>query len=221
MRSMITGRYRIKETAMIGERLIRPAPLRLNRRKLLMGLGAVAAAAPLSACDTGSPAALNILDKAEALTKAAQRALLGPRDRAGAGIPPGANLSLFQAQWLDRSRGSRLCRAARRRLQGLEFGGRRPCRAADEALARRSSRPALAHADHPPRLRRGLELHRPVEGRAVVAGLNAAGLKPQARYIAFFCADTLEQTLDSTGPLLRDDRSRSTRFIRRRSSLTR
>jgi DMSO/TMAO reductase YedYZ molybdopterin-dependent catalytic subunit len=29
--------------------------------------------------------------------------------------------------------------------------------------------------------------------------LDAAGLKPQARYIAFFCADTLEQTLDNAG----------------------
>ncbi|HEY1452214.1 MAG TPA: molybdopterin-dependent oxidoreductase, partial [Roseiarcus sp.] len=26
-----------------------------------------------------------------------------------------------------------------------------------------------------------------------------AGLKPGARYMAFFCADTLEQTLDNTG----------------------
>ena len=47
------------------ERLIRPAQAQLTRRKLLLGLG-VAAAAPLSACsfDTGSPAALNILEKA-------------------------------------------------------------------------------------------------------------------------------------------------------------
>ena len=29
--------------------------------------------------------------------------------------------------------------------------------------------------------------------------LERAGLKPQARYIAFFCADTLELTLDGTG----------------------
>ena len=29
--------------------------------------------------------------------------------------------------------------------------------------------------------------------------LNRAGLKPSARYIAFHCADTLEQTLDGTG----------------------
>ena len=38
-----------------------------------------------------------------------------------------------------------------------------------------------------------------MEGRAVAALLAPAGLKPQARYIAFFCADTLEQTLDDTG----------------------
>jgi len=29
--------------------------------------------------------------------------------------------------------------------------------------------------------------------------LDAAGLKPQARFIAFFCADQLEQTLDDSG----------------------
>jgi DMSO/TMAO reductase YedYZ molybdopterin-dependent catalytic subunit len=29
--------------------------------------------------------------------------------------------------------------------------------------------------------------------------LNTVGLKPSARYIAFHCADTLEQTLDGTG----------------------
>ena len=45
---------------MSGERLIRPAATSLTRRKLLIGLGVGAAAAPLSACsfDTGSPAAL-------------------------------------------------------------------------------------------------------------------------------------------------------------------
>ena len=66
---------------MSGEPLIRPMQARLTRRKLLLGLGVGAAAAPLSACsfDTGSPAALSILEKAEALTKAVQRALLGPK----------------------------------------------------------------------------------------------------------------------------------------------
>jgi DMSO/TMAO reductase YedYZ molybdopterin-dependent catalytic subunit len=37
------------------------------------------------------------------------------------------------------------------------------------------------------------------KGVQLSALLAAAGLKPQARYIAFFCADTLEQTLDNTG----------------------
>ena len=36
-------------------------------------------------------------------------------------------------------------------------------------------------------------------GAQLSALLTAAGLKPQARLIAFFCADTLEQTLDNTG----------------------
>ena len=35
--------------------------------------------------------------------------------------------------------------------------------------------------------------------RRLATILNAAGLKPTARYIAFHCADTLEQTLDGTG----------------------
>jgi len=50
---------------MSAERLIRPGQARFTRRKLLMGLGVGVAAAPLAACsfDTGSPTALNILDK--------------------------------------------------------------------------------------------------------------------------------------------------------------
>ena len=50
--------------------------------------------------------------------------------------------------------------------------------------------------------------HDCVEGWSSIAGwrgarlgplLDRAGLKPQARYIAFFCADTLELTLDGSG----------------------
>ncbi len=37
------------------------------------------------------------------------------------------------------------------------------------------------------------------KGAQLSSVLTAAGLKPQARYIAFFCADTLEETLDNTG----------------------
>ena len=81
---------------MIGEGLARPAPLRLSRRRLLLGLGAGAAAAPLSGCDTGSPAALSVLDKAEAVTKAVQRALLAPRAALAPEYPPGAITPTFK-----------------------------------------------------------------------------------------------------------------------------
>ena len=83
---------------MIGERLIRPAPARFTRRKLLMGLGIGAMAAPLSACsfDAGSPIALNILEKAEAVTKAVQRALLGPETAMAPEFPPGAISAYFK-----------------------------------------------------------------------------------------------------------------------------
>ena len=81
---------------MTGEGLARPAPLRLSRRRLLLGLGAGAAAAPLSGCDAGSPAALSVLDKAEALTKAVQRALLAPRTALAPEYPPGAITPTFK-----------------------------------------------------------------------------------------------------------------------------
>ena len=83
---------------MSGKELIRPARIRLTRRKLLAGLGISAAALPLSACsfDTGSPAALNILEKAEAVTKAVQRALLGPETAMAREFEPGAISAYFK-----------------------------------------------------------------------------------------------------------------------------
>ncbi|MGC2786204.1 MAG: molybdopterin-dependent oxidoreductase, partial [Roseiarcus sp.] len=83
---------------MSSEGLIRPAPMRLSRRKLLTGLGVSAAALPLSACsfDTGSPHSLNILEKAEAVTKAVQRALLGPETAMAREFPPGAISAYFK-----------------------------------------------------------------------------------------------------------------------------
>ena len=105
---------------MSGELLIRPAQTRLTRRKLLIGLGVGAAAAPLSACDTGSPTALNILEKAEALTRAAQRALLGPTTAMAPEFSPGAisavatvSFSLITGTAPSSSRVLRVARALR------------------------------------------------------------------------------------------------------------
>ena len=81
---------------MTGERLVRPPPLRLDRRKLLLGFGAGATAASLSGCDAGSSAALSILDKAEALTKVVQRALLAPRTALAPEYPQSAITPTFK-----------------------------------------------------------------------------------------------------------------------------
>ena len=62
---------------------------------------------------------------------------------------------------------------AAERLRRLAAEGRRAGRDAGRVLARRSARHAVAHPDHPPRLRRGLELHRQVEGRAARARARA------------------------------------------------
>ena len=50
---------------MSGE-LIRPLRPALHPPQLLIGLGVGAAAAPLSGCDAGSPAALRILERPKA-----------------------------------------------------------------------------------------------------------------------------------------------------------
>lgn len=56
--------------------------------------------------------------------------------------------------------------------------------------------------------RQQITRHDCVEGWSCIAGwkgarlgplLDRAGLKPQAKYLAFYCADTLELTLDGTG----------------------
>jgi DMSO/TMAO reductase YedYZ molybdopterin-dependent catalytic subunit len=185
---------------MSGERLIRrPAPMRFNRRKLLMGLGAVAAAAPLSACDTGSPAALNILEKAEALTKAAQRALLGPETALAPEYSPGAISAYFKPNGSvdPEDPGYVALRQGGFKDWKLEVGGLvdQPLKLSLSDLRALPSRSQITRHD----CVEGWSAIGQWKGAQLSEVLTAAGLKPQARYIAFFCADTLEETLDNTG----------------------
>ncbi|HEX9167648.1 MAG TPA: molybdopterin-binding protein [Roseiarcus sp.] len=184
---------------MTREGLICPAGRRLSRRKLLLGLGAGAAVAPLSGCDSGSPAALSILDKAEALTKAVQRALLSPRTALAPEYPQAAITSTFKPNGsIDPDDPDYV--AAR---EGgfadwkLDVGG----------LVERPTKFSLADLRALP-ARSQITRHDCVEGWSCIgqwkgvqmsALIAAAGLRPQARYLAFFCADTLEQTLDNSG----------------------
>ena len=186
---------------MNNERLIRPAQARLSRRKLLIGLGLGAAAAPLSACsfDTGSPTALNILDKAEAVTKAVQRALLGPETALAPEFPPGAISSYFKPNGSIDPEDPQYV--------ALRQGGFKDWKLEVGGLVERPAKLSLADLRDLPS-RSQITRHDCVEGWSCIgqwkgaqlsAVLNAAGLKPQARYIAFFCADTLEETMDNTG----------------------
>ena len=57
-------------------------------------------------------------------------------------------------------------------LRRLAAGSLGPGRKAAVAVARAADRHAVAHADHPARLRRGLELHRQMDRRAAVAACS-------------------------------------------------
>ena len=49
----------------------------------------------------------------------------------------------------------------------------------------------LAHPDHPARLRRGLELHRRMDGRAAAADPGGGQARNPAAYVVFYCADPM------------------------------
>ncbi len=184
---------------MTGERLIRPAGPSLSRRKLLLGLGAGAAAAPRSGCDAGAPAALHGLEKAEALTKAVLRALLAPRTALAVDYPPGAITPTFKPNGsIDPDDpGYVAARQAGFADWKLEIGGLvdRPMKLTLADLRSLPSRTQITRHD----CVEGWSCIGQWKGVQLSALVTAAGLKPQARYLAFFCADTLEQTLDNTG----------------------
>ena len=79
------------------------------------------------------------------------------------------------------------------RFRGLSPRGRRPGRSARCLLARRAEGVAEPHADHAPRLRRGLERDREMAGRASsMRVLDAARPEAEARYVVFHCADPMD-----------------------------
>ena len=164
IRSMITGRYAIgvREGA-------RMASAPLHRRGWLQAAGAaLRRAALLGGCDQLSQRARvpRRPASAEALTERAQRPARRPQG-AGARVHRGRHLagtSSPTARSIPDD--ADYVALAAERVRRLAAGGRRPGGAAADALARRAARAALAHPDHPPRLRRGLERHRQVDGRA-------------------------------------------------------
>ncbi|MBV9290284.1 MAG: molybdopterin-binding protein [Hyphomicrobiales bacterium] len=174
--------------------------LLVSRRSILRG-AASAGALTLGGCslDSRSPGVMSILDRAEALTQAAQRALLAPRAALAREYPPGAISPYFKPNGsVDPDDADYVAaRSSGFADWRLEVGGlvERPTKLSLAELRALPSRSQITRHD----CVEGWSCIGQWKGAQLSALLAAVGLKPQARHIAFFCADTLEQTLDNTG----------------------
>ncbi len=172
------------------------ADQRLDRRGFLKRTLALGGALVLSGCDQLSNVDWfrRMLASAETLTRTTQRAILGPNDMAreygeadispdfkpnGSTDPQDADYLAFAADNFQTWR--------------LKLGG----------LVERPAEWSLAELRAMPS-RTQITRHDCVEGWSCIgkwkgvplkALLDQAGLKPEARYIVFYCADTLEETL--------------------------
>jgi len=174
--------------------------LLIDRRSILRGLAA-GGLLPLAGCslDSRDSAVMSVLDKAEALTKAAQRALLAPRLALAPEYPPGAISAYFKPNGSVDPDDPDYVAARRSGFADwrLEVGGlvERPMKLSLADLRALPSRSQITRHD----CVEGWSCIGQWKGAQLSALLAAAGLKPEARYIAFFCADTLEETLDKNG----------------------
>jgi len=174
--------------------------LRLDRRRHLKQLLAAGGALAVSGCDqlANSPRVTGALGSAENLTYTAQRLLLGrdalaqeypatdisPHPRSNGSSTPGTDE--YNALAADGFRDWRLA------VGGLV---ERPLSLSLDDLRQLPSRTQITRHD----CVEGWSYIAKWQGTRLSALLERAGLKPQARYIAFFCMDTLEETLDGTG----------------------
>jgi len=174
---------------------------KLTRRETLLKLVAGGGALSLAGCslDARSPGALAVLEKAEALTRFAQRALLAPRQALAREYSPEDISSYFKPNGSTAPDDPDYQDAAANGFADwrLEVGG----------LVENALKLSLGDVRALPS-RTQITRHDCVEGWSCIGQwkgarlaslLAAARLKPEARFIAFFCADTLEQTLDGNG----------------------
>ena len=142
----------------------------IGRRRFLTG--ALAAGGALALVGLRRPLAIADVPQGPRLGRHADRddaALLPLADDARPRVHRGRHSAGLPRQRLDQSGRAGICGAGAERFRRLEAQGRRPGREPDGVLARRPPRHAVAHPDHAPRLRRGLELHRQVDRRPACA----------------------------------------------------
>jgi DMSO/TMAO reductase YedYZ molybdopterin-dependent catalytic subunit len=173
--------------------------LNAMRRKLLGGTVAAVSTA-LSGCEriATSPSVNSTLAATDSLTFYVQRLLLG-RSALAREYPASAISRDFRANGTTRpDSGSYLQHATEAfRNWRLEVGGLvdTPLSLSLDELRAMPSRSQITRHD----CVEGWSSIGQWRGARLSALLERAGVKPEARYVAFFCADTLELTLDGTG----------------------
>lgn len=166
----------------------------VGRRRLVAGFAAGAAALGLGACDKTSNEVRKVLESAEDLTRWFQRLLLGraslAREFSEAEIS--AN---FKANGTDDPDDEGYQALARSKFADwrLEIGGlvERPAKLSLDELRQLPSRTQITRHD----CVEGWSCIGKWKGAPLGPLLRQVGLKPEARYIVFRCADTMEQSL--------------------------
>jgi len=174
---------------------------KLTRRETLLKLIAGGGALSLAGCglDARSPAALAVLEKAETLTRLAQRALLAPREALAREYRPQDISSYFRPNGSTAPDDADYQDAAANGFADwrLEVGGLvdNPLKLSLADLRAFAPRTQITRHD----CVEGWSCIAQWKGARLASVLAAARPKPAARFIAPFCADTLEQSLDGNG----------------------
>lgn len=171
-----------------------------STRRGLLGAALGATGAGLAGCDriAASPAVNQRLNAAEGVTFHVQRLLLG-RNALAREYPPSAISPDFRANGTINpdSEDYQAHVATGFKDWRLEIGGlvERPLQLSLDDLRQAPARTQITRHD----CVEGWSSIGKWRGAKLGPLLDRAGVKPQARYVAFFCADTLELTLDGTG----------------------
>jgi DMSO/TMAO reductase YedYZ molybdopterin-dependent catalytic subunit len=171
---------------------------RPSRRQIMTTL---VAAVGLAGCDrlSQSPSWLATLDSAEGLTRRVQRAVLGPRDALAKEYAEADISKVFKPNGSTEPDDPDYVAA-----RGENFAN---WKLVVDGLVEKPLALSLADLRQLPS-RTQITRHDCVEGWSCIGKwkgallsevLARAVLKPEARYVVFHCADTLEQTLDGTG----------------------
>jgi DMSO/TMAO reductase YedYZ molybdopterin-dependent catalytic subunit len=173
----------------------------VNRRQILSRAVLGGAALGLAGCDrlSNDPQSRSVLDAAENLTRSVQRALLAPRDALAPeysqadlspGFKPNGSVDPDDPDYVQ-------ARDEHFVNWRLGIGGHvdRPMQLSLADLRQLPARTQITRHD----CVEGWSCIGKWKGALLGPILASAGLTSSARYIAFYCADTLEQTLDGTG----------------------